>query len=96
MGSFVIEGGHPLKGEIQPQGAKNEALQIVSAVLLTSDKIIINNIPEIRDVNKLIELIAGLGVKVEKLSEGSFSFQADAIDLEYMDSEEFRKKSRFS
>ncbi|MBP7511316.1 MAG: UDP-N-acetylglucosamine 1-carboxyvinyltransferase [Bacteroidia bacterium] len=93
MGSFVIEGGHPLKGEIQPQGAKNEALQIVSAVLLTSDKIIINNIPEIRDVNKLIELIAGLGVKVEKLSEGSFSFQADAIDLEYMDSEEFRKKA---
>ena len=93
MGSFVIEGGHPLKGEIQPQGAKNEALQILAAVLLTDQEVIIHNIPDIRDVNKLIELLAGLGVKVKKLAPGSFSFQADQPDLLYMNSEEFRKKA---
>jgi UDP-N-acetylglucosamine 1-carboxyvinyltransferase len=93
MGSFVIEGGRPLKGEIQPQGAKNEALQILAAVLLTDQEVIIHNIPDIRDVNKLIELLAGLGVKVKKLAPGSFSFQADQPDLLYMNSEEFRKKA---
>jgi UDP-N-acetylglucosamine 1-carboxyvinyltransferase len=93
MGSFVIEGGHPLKGEIQPQGAKNEALQILAAVLLTDQEVIIHNIPDIRDVNNLIELLAGLGVKVKKLAPGSFSFQADQPDLLYMNSEEFRKKA---
>lgn len=93
MGSFVIEGGRPLKGEIQPQGAKNEALQILSAVLLTDQEVIIHNIPDIRDVNKLIELLAGLGVKVKHLAPGSYSFQADQPDLLYMNSEEFRKKA---
>lgn len=93
MGSFVIEGGRPLKGEIQPQGAKNEALQILSAVLLTDQEVIIHNIPDIRDVNKLIELLAGLGVKVKHLGPGSYSFQADQPDLLYMNSEEFRKKA---
>ena len=85
MGTFKIEGGHQLKGDIQPQGAKNEALQILCAVLLTSEKIIINNIPDIRDVNKLITILEHLGVKVEKLSKGSYSFQSDDLDLEYLD-----------
>ena len=69
MGSFIIEGGHKLKGEIQPQGAKNEALQILCAVLLTPEKVIINNVPDIVDINILIELLKDLGVKVEKLNK---------------------------
>ena len=69
MGSFIIEGGHKLKGEIQPQGAKNEALQILCAVLLTPEKVIINNIPDIIDINILIELLKDLGVKVKKISK---------------------------
>ncbi len=93
MGSFVIEGGHPLRGEIQPQGAKNEALQILSAVLLTADEVIIHNVPNILDVNKLIELIGGLGVTTKNLGNGSWSFQANNPDLNYMNSEEFRKKA---
>lgn len=93
MGSFLIEGGHKIKGEITPQGAKNEALQILSAVLLTAGEVTIHNIPDIRDVNKLIELIEGLGVKTTRLGNGSFRFQADSPDLDYMNSEEFRKKA---
>lgn len=93
MGSFLIEGGHKIKGEITPQGAKNEALQILSAVLLTAGQVTIHNIPDIRDVNKLIELIEGLGVKTSRLGNGSFRFQADSPDLDYMNSEEFRKKA---
>lgn len=94
MASFVIEGGYKLNGEIVPQGAKNEALQIISAVLLTSQKVVINNIPNILDVNNLIDLLRCMRVKVEKLSEGSYSFQADNVDLEYIKSDEFLEKSK--
>ena len=92
MGTFIIEGGHQLKGDIQPQGAKNEALQILCAVLLTPEVVTINNIPDIIDINKLITLLQNLGVKVEKLGEGSYSFQADAIDLDYMQTADFKKE----
>ena len=92
MGSFQIEGGHPLKGEIVPQGAKNEALQILCAVLLTPEKVTINNIPDILDVNKLIHLLRQLGVKVEKQSKGSFTFQSDELDLEYLKSPQFKEE----
>jgi len=94
MKTFRIEGGHKLGGNIQPQGAKNEALQILCAVLLTSEKIIINNIPDIIDVNKLIVLLGKLGVKIEKLAKGSYSFQADEINLEYLESSDFKKAGR--
>ena len=90
MGSFQIEGGHKLSGSITPQGAKNEALQILCAVLLTPEVVNIHNIPNIIDVNKLIELLKNFGVKVEKISKGSFRFQADAIDLDYLSSEQFK------
>ena len=90
MKSFKIEGGHPLKGSIQPQGAKNEALQILCAVLLTSKKVSIHNIPNIIDVNKLIHLLGKLGVKVEKHSDNSYTFQADALDLDYLETPAFK------
>ncbi len=93
MGAFEITGGKKLKGEVIPQGAKNEALQVLSAVLLTPGKVIINNIPDILDVNNLISLLKDLGVKVEKLSPGSYSFQADNIDLKTLASQDFQKKS---
>ena len=92
MASFIIEGGHNLKGEIQPQGAKNEALQILCAVLLTPQKVIINNVPNIVDINILIELLIDLGVKVERLSKDRYSFQADDINLDYLTSEKFKTK----
>ena len=94
MKTFKIEGGHQLKGEIQPQGAKNEALQILCAVLLTSEKVTIHNIPDIVDVNKLITLLDNLGVKVNKLGRGSFTFQADDIDLDYLESDAFKVEGR--
>ena len=94
MKTFKIEGGHQLKGEIQPQGAKNEALQILCAVLLTPEKVTINNIPDIVDVNKLITLLDNLGVKVNKLGKGSYSFQADDIDLDYLESDAFKIEGR--
>lgn len=94
MKAFKIEGGHKLQGEIQPQGAKNEALQILCAVLLTPEKITIHNIPDIVDVNKLIKLLGNLGVKIEKLGKGAYSFQADAIDLNYLESEAFKIEGR--
>ena len=90
MKSFKIEGGYQLKGSIQPQGAKNEALQILCAVLLTSEKITIHNIPNIIDVNKLISLLGKLGVSIEQLSESSYTFQANKIDLKYLESAEFK------
>ena len=90
MGSFQIEGGQKLSGEITPQGAKNEALQILCAVLLTPEVVNIHNIPNIIDVNKLIQLLKNFGVKVEKIAKGSFRFQADAIDLDYLSSEQFK------
>jgi UDP-N-acetylglucosamine 1-carboxyvinyltransferase len=92
MGSFRIEGGHKLFGELHPQGAKNEALQVLCAVLLTPEEVRISNIPEIRDVLKLIELLEALGVAVERLGHGSFSFRAAAPNLEYLHTDEFRKK----
>ena len=93
MGSFRIEGGHQLKGEIVPQGAKNEALQVVCAVLLTSEEVIINNIPDIRDVNKLIDLLQFLGVEVKKLGEGSWKFRAQNVDLDLLLSDEYAKRA---
>lgn len=92
MSSFLIEGGHRLQGEIIPQGAKNEALQILCAVLLTPEKVIIDNIPDIRDVNKLIDILADIGVKTQKLAIGKYSFKADDINLEYLQSEAFLNK----
>jgi UDP-N-acetylglucosamine 1-carboxyvinyltransferase len=90
--AFEVQGGLKLKGEITPQGAKNEALQIISAVLLTAEEVVIENIPDIRDVNLLIEILTDLGVKVKKLSADIYSFQADDINLEYLQGEIFRKK----
>lgn len=90
MGTFQIEGGYQLKGEITPQGAKNEALQILCAVLLTPEKIIIENIPDILDVNKLIFILGNLGVKIQRLGKGKMAFVADEINLEYLESEEFK------
>ena len=92
MASFKIKGGQKLHGQITPQGAKNEALQILSAVLLTSEKVLVSNIPDIIDVNKLIEILIDLGVKVEKLGKGSYSFQADQINLDHLSSDDFRDK----
>lgn len=92
MGSFKIVGGTRLKGEIVPQGAKNEALQILAGVLLTDEEMIIENIPNIRDVNRMIELLKGLGVEVKDLGDSTYSFCAKDIDLEYLHTEEFRKK----
>jgi len=92
MGSFHIEGGHKLKGTLTPQGAKNEALQILCATLLTDQKVEIENIPDIRDVNKLIDLLASLGVKVEKKGTGHYIFQADEVNLDYLNSPEFHTK----
>lgn len=93
MGTFEVRGGYRLKGDIHPQGAKNEALQILCAVLLTPEKVIIHNIPDILDVNKMIELLEELGTTVEKIGESSYSFQAKDINLEYLHTEAFRKKA---
>jgi UDP-N-acetylglucosamine 1-carboxyvinyltransferase len=89
---FEINGGKKLKGELTPQGAKNEALQILSAVLLTPEKVTITNVPDIVDVNKLIDLLRELGVKVEKTGPESYTFQADNVNVDYLNSEAFRKK----
>lgn len=93
MSSFEIQGGFPLKGTIIPQGAKNEALQILCAVLLTPEEVTIHNIPDILDVNKLIELLAAMGVEVRKINTGSYSFKAGTIDLDYLETDEFRKQA---
>ena len=92
MGRFIIEGGHKLSGEITPQGAKNEALEVISAVLLTSDPVVISNVPEILDVKNLIGLLQGMGVKVQRLEKGTYRFQADEVDTAYIETEEFVKK----
>ncbi|WP_375324283.1 UDP-N-acetylglucosamine 1-carboxyvinyltransferase [Flagellimonas sp. GZD32] len=94
MGTFRIEGGHQLHGSITPQGAKNEALQILCAVLLSEEKITINNIPDIVDVNKLIALLEDLGVKIQKKGKGSYTFKADDINLEYLQSDQFKQDGR--
>lgn len=92
MSTFEVTGGKKLRGTITPQGAKNEALQILSAVLLTDEKVTVHNIPDIVDVNLLIELLADMGVKVERPQRDTCIFQADALDIEYLGSELFRKK----
>jgi len=93
MKSFKINGGNRLSGEIIPQGAKNEALQVICAVLLTAEEVQMNNVPDIRDVNRLIELLEGLGVKVSKQSPNEYIFQADNINLEYIKSKEYYEKA---
>lgn len=92
MASFEITGGKKLKGELVPQGAKNEALQILSAVLLTSEKMTIKNVPDIVDVNKLIDLLRDLGVKVDRTSPEEYTFQADNVDMDYINSDKFKNK----
>ncbi len=94
MGAFKIEGGHQLHGEITPQGAKNEALQILCAVLLTAKPVTIHNIPDILDVNKLIGILEDLGVKIQKKGKGSYTFRADDINLDYLQSEQFKTDGR--
>jgi UDP-N-acetylglucosamine 1-carboxyvinyltransferase len=93
MQSFEVRGGKKLQGEIIPQGAKNEALQIISAVLLTPEKVTINNIPDILDVNLLIELLGEMDVKIERPSRDTCIFQADEVNIDYLHSEKFKKKS---
>ncbi|MDD4778506.1 MAG: UDP-N-acetylglucosamine 1-carboxyvinyltransferase [Fermentimonas sp.] len=93
MSSFIIEGGHSLKGNITPQGAKNEALQVICATLLTKEEVVIENIPNILDVNNLIELLRDLGVEIRKTGSGTYSFKAEQIDISFTETEEFRKKS---
>ena len=90
MNAFEIVGGKPLKGEIIPQGAKNEALQVISAVLLTEEKVTISNIPDIKDVNKLIELFGDLGVDIHRISKDTYTFDAKTIHLDFFKSEAFR------
>jgi UDP-N-acetylglucosamine 1-carboxyvinyltransferase len=92
MESFIIEGGHRLKGTITPQGAKNEALEVICATLLTTDPVRIKNVPEILDVNNLIKLLQEIGVKVTRHAQGDFTFQADALNLSFLDSMEFVRK----
>src|SRR6185436_7322308 len=92
MAIFEVHGGNKLKGEIIPQGAKNEALQVICAVLLTSEKVTIGNIPEIIDIMKLIDLLKDLGVKVEKTGHEEYTFQADDVNVDFIVSPEFKKK----
>ena len=92
MESFIIEGGHRLSGTIAPQGAKNEALEVICATLLTTEEVIIRNVPDILDVNNLIKLLQDIGVKVKKLAPNEFSFQADKVNLDYLASNDFVKK----
>ena len=92
MASFIIEGGHPLEGTITPQGAKNEALQVISATLLTSDPVRITNIPDILDVNNLIQLLRDIGVKVTRHDAHDYTFQADDINLDFLNNRDFVDK----
>ena len=94
MALFKVEGGRRLKGEILPQGAKNEALQIICATLLTSERVVLHNVPIISDVMQLIELLSAMGVKVERLSDDSFAFQADDINLDYLRTADYHKRCR--
>ena len=94
MGSFQIQGGHRLEGEIIPQGAKNEALQILCAVLLTDQTVTISNIPDIIDVNKLIGLLKKMGVKINCIQKGKYTFKADAVDIHFLDHQEYKTEAR--
>lgn len=89
--SFIVEGGHKLKGDLHPQGAKNEALQILCAVMMTDEEVVIENIPLIADIHKLMDLLAGLGVSITEIDEHTYKFQAKDIDLNYMATPEYRK-----
>ena len=93
MGSFEVTGGKKLSGEITPQGAKNEALQIISAVLLTDEKVTVSNIPDILDVNNLIDLLDEMNVRVERVDRHTCVFQADDVNLNYLRSDDFKRKS---
>ena len=93
MASFLVEGGHKLSGEITPQGAKNEALQIICATLLTDEQITVHNVPDILDVNNLIQLLREIGVTVDRVAPNSYTFQADQIDLDYLQSEAYCARS---
>jgi UDP-N-acetylglucosamine 1-carboxyvinyltransferase len=92
MSSFIIEGGHPLSGTITPQGAKNEALQVLCAVLLTPERVVVENVPDIVDVNKLIDILGKLGVKIDRLSKDSYAFTANQVNVDYLQSEAFKKE----
>ena len=92
MASFIIEGGHRLAGDIHPQGAKNEVLQIICATLLTAEKVTVHHVPNILDVNNLIQLMRDMGVEVSKIGIDSYTFQAARIDTTYLESEKFLKK----
>lgn len=94
--TFIVEGGYELSGEITPQGAKNEALEVICATLLTSDEVTISNIPEILDVKNLIDLLKAMGVKATRTEKGCWTFKADNIDTEYIESEDFIKKMCFA
>ena len=92
MESFIIEGGHRLSGTITPQGAKNEALEVICATLLTEDEVVISNVPDILDVNNLILLLKDMGVKVSLRAKGEYAFRADELNLDYLQSDEFVRK----
>ncbi len=94
MGTFKIEGGHKLQGSIRPQGAKNEALQILCSVLLTAEEVTIHNIPDIIDVNKLISLLEDLGVKIQKKAKGSYTFKADDVNLDYLQTPQYKEDGK--
>ncbi len=91
---FIVEGGHTLKGTLIPQGAKNEALQVLCAVMLTEDEVVIENVPEIEDVKRLLDLLTGLGCEVKRLAEGKYSFCARDIDLDFLASESYQEKAK--
>lgn len=93
MSTFIVEGGHTLQGEITPQGAKNEALQVICAVLLTPERVVIENIPNILDINNLISMLADMGVKIERLSPHSYAFQADEVNIDYLSTPDYIKKA---
>lgn len=93
MSTFIVEGGHELHGTIEPQGAKNEALEVICAVLLTPERVVIDNVPDILDVNNLISMLSEIGVKVTRLAPHRYSFQADELDLEYMQTPDYLRKS---
>ena len=92
MTTFKVKGGHKLKGEIYPQGAKNEALQVLCAVLLTSEEVVMKNVPDIIDVNILINLLKNLNVKVKKIDSSTYSFKAENVNINYLSSEEYKKR----
>ena len=95
MGTFVVKGGRPLSGTIEPQGAKNEALQILCAVLLTAEPVEISNVPDIVDINKLLDILDSLGVRIEKKGNNHYLFQADQVNLEYLKSDAFKTAGFF-